>query len=237
MKVLAEEPTTRRDRMKVAEMIAKVKEVLAGMAQGHKIAVVVRHGASDPDMPKDTISSKATNEARLLGQRLRKGGIQIEKVVCSPRGRAVATGLAVAEGNANVGESVAPFVTEHGLTDVSNEAPEVVATLQEFVAGSNVDSVEEALLLCPDPDTRKYAWNKAGEYARVISTRSRLNGNGPIMFTTHGGPADIAILRLAHPTASNLTDLGRPVKWMPRGGATILVFDEAGNLVNCQPLF
>ena len=223
--------------MKVTDLIQKVKNVLAGLNPGDKVAVVLRHGASDPEMPKDTISPKAEKDANLLGQRLRKAGLKIEKVVTSPRGRAVATGLAVASGNANVGESVAPFVTEHGLNDVSSEAMDVVATLKEFVAHSNVNSVEEALLLCPDPDTKRYAWNKAGEYARVISTRSRLNGRDPILFTTHGGPADIAILRMANPTANNLTDLGRPAKWMPQGGAVIIVFNEAGDLVKSKCLF
>jgi len=226
--------------MKVAEMIEKVKNLIGGLKRDQRIVVLVRHGDKDEGEPKDTINATAKKAARLLGARLRKAGLIIMKVISSPRGRAAYTALEVATGNTNADEAVMPLTTDQQITDVSSERPDLVPILKEFMAGSNVKTVEEALLVCPDSTVQEYSWQKANAYKRAIVTRCRMkNGeHGPIMFVVHGGPLDIAIALMKQPLATCLTDLRRPEKWIPKGGCTILVIDEnTGAVVNEKRLF
>ena len=169
--------------------------------------VVVRHGNTDPDrdeLPKDTVSQDSYRRSFLAGVDLFKDGVRFKNVASSPRGRALKTAFALAEGNTPVGESLPPFQTDDRLGDISSVMPEVIPAIKKYGKKNNLTSEEEAViryvLSLPEDDSfRVFFCQRVVGYASVIMEAAQPGNRGKtILIVTHGGVIEPALLLAAH---------------------------------------
>jgi hypothetical protein len=218
-------------------ILAALMALVAGLKEGERIAVILRHGSrkEHKSLPNDTICAESWDEISKLGALIRKAGIKLAKIVTSHRGRAVMAACALGEGNAEKEESVAPFCTDESLgdasNDVSNGGPEAIKEYKKTAAASGIPAEQATLDPSCDEAVQLYTWERANGYARCISTRMKLSDGQPIAFVAHGGFSEVALQMLLHPTARRLDQLGQPEKWLEMGGAAVAVFNKTGDCV------
>ena len=217
-------------------IVTAIAAIVAGLKDGERVAVLLRHGSrmEHKNLPNDSICAESWDEISKLGAAIRKAGIKLARIFTSPRGRSVMAACALGEGNAEKEESIAPFRTDEALTDGSNDiergGPAIVKKCKA-ISGERGITGEQALLLSNDDAVSKYAWQRAAEYGRSISTHVKMGKGEPLAFVTHGGLMDISILQLLHPKATRLDQLGTPEKWLEMGAAAIVVFSAEGDVV------
>ena len=195
--------------------------------------IIMRHGTNGEyrdSRPKDTICDESYEQAFKFGFKLRAGGIKLDEVVMSPRGRAVKTAFACAEGNSKVGESLPSFRTDERMRDGSNDKPEIVAIVKAYAEKKGIGS-EQACVECPDPEVRGYILKRAEEHAALWRVLARWNTGQTILACGHGGLIEPGILLLKNPETPSLPQAGQPIQYLEMGGAVELILTSAGELV------
>ncbi|HZS24288.1 MAG TPA: histidine phosphatase family protein [Gaiellaceae bacterium] len=93
--------------------------------------LIVRHAEAAPGTPDElrTLTPGGREQARLLGEELRRDGLAADAVLCSPLLRARETAQALGLGDAEVDERLAPGATASDLRDTARGRGDVVVVV------------------------------------------------------------------------------------------------------------